>query len=136
MKKLSGLLRTALGAAAAVALAALMTPAPAVAQAPTKLTIVVFSFPSLGAFMPPIIKAKKFDAATQTKSYDATPEQKKMLKKNRNDFDTEFAQAKAQLDAGTPLKRLSQLGIRREVMEALTKVELAKSKAKTNGTKH
>ena len=80
--------------------------------------------------------AKKFDAATQTKSYDATPEQKKMLKKNRNDFDTEFAQAKAQLDAGTPLKRLSQLGIRREVMEALTKVELAKSKAKTNGTKH
>jgi NitT/TauT family transport system substrate-binding protein len=41
----------------------LMTPAPAVAQAPAKLTIVVFGFPSLGAFMPPVIKAKKLDEA-------------------------------------------------------------------------
>src|SRR5437870_4249815 len=33
------------------------------AQAPTKLSIVIFSSPSLGAFMPPVIKAKKFDEA-------------------------------------------------------------------------
>src|SRR5215831_19192944 len=47
-----------LSAAAAFALAAIN---PAAAQAPTKVTIVVFSFPSLGAFMPPVIKAKHFD---------------------------------------------------------------------------
>lgn len=35
---------------------------PASAQAPSKITIVVFGFPSLGAFMPPIIKAEKLDA--------------------------------------------------------------------------
>src|SRR5262245_57297010 len=33
------------------------------AQAPEKLSIVIFSPPSLGAFMPPVIKAKKFDQA-------------------------------------------------------------------------
>ena len=36
---------------------------PAAAQAPAKVTIVIFGFPSLGAFMPPVIKAKKLDAA-------------------------------------------------------------------------
>ncbi len=40
-----------------------LTPAPAAAQAPTKVTIVVFGFPSLGAFMPPVIKAKNMDEA-------------------------------------------------------------------------
>jgi NitT/TauT family transport system substrate-binding protein len=38
---------------------------PAAAQAPEKLSIVVFGAPSLGAFMPPVIKAKKFDAANR-----------------------------------------------------------------------
>jgi len=33
------------------------------AQAPAKLSIVIFSPPSLGAFMPPVIKAKKLDEA-------------------------------------------------------------------------
>ena len=33
------------------------------AQPLTKLSIVVFSPPSLGAFMPPVIKARKLDAA-------------------------------------------------------------------------
>src|SRR5882762_5749075 len=33
------------------------------AQSPTKLSVVIFSPPSLGAFMPPVIKAKKLDAA-------------------------------------------------------------------------
>jgi ABC-type nitrate/sulfonate/bicarbonate transport system substrate-binding protein len=47
----------------AIALGAVAAPAPAKAQAPTKLSIVVFGFPSLGAFMPPVIKAKKFDTA-------------------------------------------------------------------------
>lgn len=50
-------------AAAALSLAALLTPAPAAAQAPSKVSIVVFGFPSLGAFMPPVIKAKKMDEA-------------------------------------------------------------------------
>ena len=40
-----------------------MTPLPAAAQAPDKVTIVVFGFPSLGAFMPPVIKAQKLDVA-------------------------------------------------------------------------
>jgi NitT/TauT family transport system substrate-binding protein len=35
------------------------------AQAPDKLNIVVFSPPSLGAFMPPVIKARKLDAANR-----------------------------------------------------------------------
>ncbi|MGB9044796.1 MAG: ABC transporter substrate-binding protein [Pseudolabrys sp.] len=38
-------------------------PAPVLAQAPAKIQIVVFGFPSLGAFMPPVIKAKKLDQA-------------------------------------------------------------------------
>lgn len=37
--------------------------APVLAQAPAKIQIVVFGFPSLGAFMPPVIKAKKLDEA-------------------------------------------------------------------------
>jgi ABC-type nitrate/sulfonate/bicarbonate transport system substrate-binding protein len=49
--------------AAALALTAFVPVTPAQAQAPTKLSIVVFGYPSLGAFMPPVIKAKKFDAA-------------------------------------------------------------------------
>src|SRR5664279_6506169 len=55
---------SALVFAAALAFAA---PLPATAQgtgvAPSKVTIVVFGFPSLGAFMPPVIKAKKMDEA-------------------------------------------------------------------------
>jgi NitT/TauT family transport system substrate-binding protein len=61
MKTLSTLLRSSLSAIAALALAALITPA--AAQAPAKVTIVIFGFPSLGAFMPPVIKANKLDAA-------------------------------------------------------------------------
>src|SRR5262249_15646313 len=38
---------------------------PATGQAPDKLSIVVFGAPSLGAFMPPVIKAQKFDAANR-----------------------------------------------------------------------
>jgi ABC-type nitrate/sulfonate/bicarbonate transport system substrate-binding protein len=56
-------MRSAGFATAAMACFALAAPSPATAQAPTKLKIVTFSFPSLGAFMPPVIKAKKFDAA-------------------------------------------------------------------------
>ena len=62
MTRLTTLLRSAACAAAVLAFAAL-SPAPAAAQAPAKVTIVVFGFPSLGAFMPPVIKAKKLDAA-------------------------------------------------------------------------
>jgi NitT/TauT family transport system substrate-binding protein len=62
MTRLSTLLRSAACAAAMLAGAALV-PAPAAAQAPAKVTIVVFGFPSLGAFMPPVIKAKHFDTA-------------------------------------------------------------------------
>ena len=62
MTGLSKLLRSAACAAAVFALAALSA-APAAAQAPAKVTIVVFGFPSLGAFMPPVIKAQKLDAA-------------------------------------------------------------------------
>ncbi|MGH6727611.1 MAG: ABC transporter substrate-binding protein [Pseudolabrys sp.] len=58
MKKLLMLFATL----AALGLAA-FDPAPAAAQAPAKITIVVFGFPSLGAFMPPVIKAKKLDEA-------------------------------------------------------------------------
>jgi NitT/TauT family transport system substrate-binding protein len=63
MTRLSVLVRSALSAAAALACATLMAPAPAAAQAPSKITIVVFGFPSLGAFMPPVIKAKHLDTA-------------------------------------------------------------------------
>jgi NitT/TauT family transport system substrate-binding protein len=62
MTRLSALMRAAGCALAALACVAL-SPAPAAAQAPAKVTIVVFGFPSLGAFMPPVIKAKKMDAA-------------------------------------------------------------------------
>jgi ABC-type nitrate/sulfonate/bicarbonate transport system substrate-binding protein len=62
MTRLTTLLRSAACAAAVLAFAAL-SPAPVAAQAPAKVTIVVFSFPSLGAFMPPVIKAQKLDAA-------------------------------------------------------------------------
>ena len=62
MMKLPALLRPTGCALALLASIALM-PAPAAAQAPSKITIVVFGFPSLGAFMPPVIKAKNFDTA-------------------------------------------------------------------------
>ena len=54
-----------LSALAGLALLALALPAtgPAAAQAPAKVQIVVFGFPSLGAFMPPVIKAMKIDEA-------------------------------------------------------------------------
>jgi ABC-type nitrate/sulfonate/bicarbonate transport system substrate-binding protein len=41
--------------------AALLSAVPALAQAPEPLSIVIFGPPSLGAFLPPIIKAQKFD---------------------------------------------------------------------------
>jgi NitT/TauT family transport system substrate-binding protein len=63
MTRLSALMRSSLCAVAALTLATVTAPAPASAQAPAKITIVVFGFPSLGAFMPPVIKAKKLDAA-------------------------------------------------------------------------
>jgi NitT/TauT family transport system substrate-binding protein len=62
MSRFSPLLRSTACAAAMLAGAALV-PAPAAAQAPAKVTIVVFGFPSLGAFMPPVIKAKHLDTA-------------------------------------------------------------------------
>ncbi len=62
MNCLSTLLRSAACGAAMLASAALV-PTPASAQAPSKITIVVFGFPSLGAFMPPVIKAKHLDTA-------------------------------------------------------------------------
>jgi ABC-type nitrate/sulfonate/bicarbonate transport system substrate-binding protein len=55
-------MRFAVCALAVIVLAAFQ-PAPALAQTPTKITIVIFGFPSLGAFMPPVIKAKNIDAA-------------------------------------------------------------------------
>jgi ABC-type nitrate/sulfonate/bicarbonate transport system substrate-binding protein len=63
MTKLSIALRSAVAIVTGLALGALAATAPAAAQAPAKLSIVVFGFPSLGAFMPPVIKAKKFDIA-------------------------------------------------------------------------
>ena len=62
MTRLSALRRAAGCALAALALVAL-SPVPAALQTSAKVTIVVFGFPSLGAFMPPVIKAKKMDAA-------------------------------------------------------------------------
>src|SRR5579864_2356079 len=62
MRKFSTLMRSASLAFAVLACVAL-APAPAAAQVPAKVTIVVFGFPSLGAFMPPVIKAKHFDTA-------------------------------------------------------------------------
>jgi NitT/TauT family transport system substrate-binding protein len=63
MKNIPALARMAGLAVAALACLALDASTPAAAQAPTKLKIVVFGFPSLGAFMPPVIKAKKLDEA-------------------------------------------------------------------------
>jgi ABC-type nitrate/sulfonate/bicarbonate transport system substrate-binding protein len=67
MTRFSKLMRSSLCAAAALTLATFSGPGPAAAQgagaAPAKITIVVFGFPSLGAFMPPVIKAKKLDEA-------------------------------------------------------------------------
>jgi NitT/TauT family transport system substrate-binding protein len=57
------ILRLALKAIGVFILAAFAISAPAAAQAPAKVTIVVFGFPSLGAFMPPVIKAQKLDTA-------------------------------------------------------------------------
>jgi ABC-type nitrate/sulfonate/bicarbonate transport system substrate-binding protein len=62
MMKLPALLRST-GCALALLAGVALLPAPAAAQAPSKITIVVFGFPSLGAFMPPVIKAKHFDTA-------------------------------------------------------------------------
>jgi ABC-type nitrate/sulfonate/bicarbonate transport system substrate-binding protein len=50
-------------AVAGLGAAALALPGAAQAQTPEKVQIVIFSFPSLGAFMPPVIKAKKMDIA-------------------------------------------------------------------------
>jgi NitT/TauT family transport system substrate-binding protein len=63
MPRLSMLLRSAGCALATLACAILVAPAPAAAQTPAKIKMVVFGFPSLGAFMPPVIKAKKLDEA-------------------------------------------------------------------------
>jgi NitT/TauT family transport system substrate-binding protein len=48
---------------AAVVLAVVLATAPCHAQTLEKISIVIFSAPSLGAFMPPVIKARKFDQA-------------------------------------------------------------------------
>ena len=47
----------------AITLAATLAAAPCQAQTLEKLSILIFSAPSLGAFMPPVIKAKKLDQA-------------------------------------------------------------------------
>src|SRR6476620_9840028 len=47
----------------AVSLTALAAAGPALGQRLDKITMVVFGPPSLGAFLPPVIKAKKFDEA-------------------------------------------------------------------------
>jgi ABC-type nitrate/sulfonate/bicarbonate transport system substrate-binding protein len=52
-----------LGVVAAAAAFAFGTAGDARAQAAEKLTIVIFSPPSLGALLPPVIKAQKFDTA-------------------------------------------------------------------------
>jgi ABC-type nitrate/sulfonate/bicarbonate transport system substrate-binding protein len=59
MTRLYKTLQFAVAGVAALAMTA--ASAPVQAQTPTKLSIVVFGFPSLGAFMPPVIKAQKFD---------------------------------------------------------------------------
>lgn len=63
MARLFALIRSTACIIAALAAGGTLGTAPAAAQAPAKVTIVVFGFPSLGAFMPPVIKAKKFDEA-------------------------------------------------------------------------
>ncbi len=62
MTNISSALRST-GCALAALTCITLTPLPGAAQAPAKVTIVVFGFPSLGAFMPPVIKAKKMDEA-------------------------------------------------------------------------
>jgi ABC-type nitrate/sulfonate/bicarbonate transport system substrate-binding protein len=47
--------------ASVACVSALAISAPASAQAPTELSIVVFGPPSLGAFLPPVIRAQKLD---------------------------------------------------------------------------
>ena len=61
--RMTTILRLTWSAIVAFVLAAFAISAPAAAQAPAKITIVVFGFPSLGAFMPPVIKAQKLDTA-------------------------------------------------------------------------
>lgn len=63
MSRVTTIIRSAGFAASALAFLVLAAPTPAAAQTPAKLKIVVFGFPSLGAFMPPVIKAKKLDIA-------------------------------------------------------------------------
>jgi len=60
---MSTILRSAASTIAALGLTALVIFAPAAAQEPAKITIVIFGFPSLGAFMPSVIKAQKLDTA-------------------------------------------------------------------------
>jgi NitT/TauT family transport system substrate-binding protein len=72
MSGFSNILRAGCGLAALALTCA--APAPAVAQNLTKLKIVIFDFPSLGAFMPPVIKAKKLDEANGLDlTFDARP---------------------------------------------------------------
>ncbi len=54
-----GIAPLAMAAAAVAAISSFCSDAPA--QTPEKLTIVIFSPPSLGALLPPVIKAQKFD---------------------------------------------------------------------------
>jgi ABC-type nitrate/sulfonate/bicarbonate transport system substrate-binding protein len=54
---------TKIAAGIALAFAVLAAPVAAPAQGLEKISIVIFSPPSLGAFMPPVIKAKKLDEA-------------------------------------------------------------------------
>jgi NitT/TauT family transport system substrate-binding protein len=49
--------------AVALAIALFASPSPSQSQPLDNLSIVIFSAPSLGAFMPPVIKAKKLDQA-------------------------------------------------------------------------
>ena len=73
MTKISRTVR-AIACGAAFAALACAAPLPAAAQGPTKLKIVIFDFPSLGAFMPPVIKAKKLDEANGLDiTFDARP---------------------------------------------------------------
>jgi ABC-type nitrate/sulfonate/bicarbonate transport system substrate-binding protein len=55
--------RVSLTAAVALALMSLSVGQPVLAQKLDKVTIVIFGAPSLGAFLPPVIKARKLDQA-------------------------------------------------------------------------
>lgn len=63
MNQVISLLKRAAMAAVAVSFVAGVSAEQARAQAPIELSIVVFGAPSLGAFLPPIIKDQKLDAA-------------------------------------------------------------------------